>query len=298
MKFSKIIGSEDARVLVSPAKVNLFLHILGKRTDGYHELQTLFQFLEFGDILTFHHSLDVTLDSNVSSVSNNENLIIKAIALLKKETGFSKGVSVTLDKKIPIGGGLGGASSNAATTLVGLNILWNLQLSIDELADLGLRLGADIPVFVRGHSALAGGVGEILTPVTPREYWYVLLIPEVCVNTSKLYAHPDLPRNSLPLLDDEIFNRNKWYNDFEVLVRSLYPEVDKSFSLLDNLTDFSVGRAMLSGSGACVYAPFVSQQAAKKALKQVASSDISGIVVRGVNNSPLWDDIVADGNFQ
>ncbi|MFK0572031.1 4-(cytidine 5'-diphospho)-2-C-methyl-D-erythritol kinase [Endozoicomonas sp.] len=295
-------------VLPAPAKLNLFLHIIGRRPDGYHNLQTLFQFLDFGDQLTFMpgdtHS-DITLASDLKGVAPEDNLIVKAARLLQWETGCHQGVQIRLDKQLPMGGGLGGGSSNAATTLLGLNALWGLDLTIDQLAAFGLRLGADIPVFVRGHSAFAEGVGEILTPVNPDEYWYLIVIPDVQVNTASMYGHRDLTRDSLPIkvcaaFDHTLDNSSdpQRRNDFEPLVRALYPEVEKTLSLLDNLADSSIGRAMMSGSGASVFARFASREQALAAQVELSlnvsrpeiaddTSKLHSFVARGINRSPL-----------
>lgn len=293
-------------VLPAPAKLNLFLHILGRRSDGYHNLQTLFQFLDFGDQLSLTlNDSDIHLVSDLDGVVPEDNLIVRAARLLQQETGCQQGVSILLDKQLPMGGGLGGGSSNAATTLLGLNALWRLGLSIDQLAELGLRLGADVPVFVRGHSAFAEGVGEVLTLVEPVEDWFLVVIPDVRVNTAAMYGHPELTRDSLPITIGAVLDQcrdenlvQSWRNDFEPLVRSLYPEVDKTLSLLDNLANSSIGRAMMSGSGASVFARFASCEQALTAQAELALSVIRpeisdgtskaySFVARAVNRSPL-----------
>lgn len=296
-------------VLPAPAKLNLFLHIIGRRSDGYHNLQTLFQFLDFGDRLTFTFSNSgISLVSELDGVAPEDNLIVRAARLLKQETGCQQGVSILLDKQLPMGGGLGGGSSNAATTLLGLNVLWELGLTIDQLEELGLRLGADVPVFVRGHSAFAEGVGEILTPVEPGEDWFLVVVPDAQVNTAAMYGHSDLTRDSLPIkvcaaLDGEGValdqgSEQQGRNDFEPLVRSLYPKVDKTLSLLDNLADSSIGRAMMSGSGASVFARFASREQALAAQAELSlnvsrpeiaddTSKLHSFVAHGINRSPL-----------
>ncbi|USE35144.1 4-(cytidine 5'-diphospho)-2-C-methyl-D-erythritol kinase [Endozoicomonas sp. SCSIO W0465] len=308
-------------VLPAPAKLNLFLHITGRRPDGYHNLQTLFQFLDFGDQLTMANSdAGIELVTNLEGVEPEENLIVKAARLLQQETGCQQGAKIFLDKQLPIGGGLGGGSSNAATTLLGLNALWGLNLTIDHLAALGLRLGADVPVFVRGHSAFAEGVGEILTPVELRESWFLVVVPNAQVNTATMYGHSDLTRDSLPIRVRDVLDREgvaldqapdnnqehlrkqQWRNDFEPLVRSLYPEVDKTLSLLDNLADSSIGRAMMSGSGASIFARFASREQALTAQAELTlgvtrtkstddTSRLRSFVARGVNRSPLHTDL-------
>ncbi|MGB1271857.1 MAG: 4-(cytidine 5'-diphospho)-2-C-methyl-D-erythritol kinase, partial [Endozoicomonas sp.] len=244
-------------VLPAPAKLNLFLHIIGRRADGYHSLQTLFQFLDFGDELAFFLNTGhkgVELISTLPGVPHEDNLIVKAARLLQEASGTGMGVRIRLEKRLPMGGGLGGGSSNAATTLLGLNALWGLEFSEDRLAELGLQLGADVPVFVRGRSAFAQGVGEILTPVSPQERWYLVLLPDVHVDTTAMYGHKDLTRNTPPITffapleqggspQQESAQQQQILsvqgNDFEPLVRRLYPEVDKSLALLDNLASLS-----------------------------------------------------------
>lgn len=175
--------------LPSPAKLNLFLHITGRRADGYHELQTLFQFLDYGDTLTFHPRDDgvITLTPELPGVPAEQNLVVRAARCLQEASGTGKGADIHLDKKLPMGGGLGGGSSNAATTLVGLNHLWQTGLSEDQLAELGLALGADVPVFVRGRAALGEGVGEKLTPANPPEDWFIVVKPPVEISTAEIF---------------------------------------------------------------------------------------------------------------
>ena len=300
-------------VLPAPAKLNLFLHITGRRPDGYHNLQTLFQFLDFGDQLTIASSdSGIELVSDLEGVEPEDNLIVKAARLLQQETGCRQGAKIHLDKQLPMGGGLGGGSSNAATTLLGLNALWGVSLTLDQLAALGLKLGADVPVFVRGHSAFAEGVGEILTPVELREDWFLIAVPNAQVNTAAMYGHSDLTRDSLPIRVRDVLEREgaalaqaldnhqgqQRRNDFEPLVRSLYPEVDKTLSLLDNLADSSIGRAMMSGSGASVFARFASREQALTAQAELTlsvtrpeiaddTSKLHSFVAHGINRSPL-----------
>ncbi|WP_067581587.1 4-(cytidine 5'-diphospho)-2-C-methyl-D-erythritol kinase [Endozoicomonas ascidiicola] len=281
--------------LPAPAKLNLFLYITGKRADGYHNLQTLFQFLDIGDELTFTLSdSDVELTTELIGVAPEDNLIVKAARLLQQQTGCQKGVRIALDKQMPMGGGLGGGSSNAATTLLALNVLWNLNLSVNQLADFGLKLGADVPVFVRGFSAFAEGVGEILTPVLPSEDWFLVAVPDVHVNTAAMFGHQELTRDSSPIKVAAALEQ-EGRNDFQPLVRSLYPEVDKTISLLDNLADSSIGQAVMSGSGASVFARFASREQALAAQVVLSSreaaaglSKVRSFVARGMNCSPLY----------
>ena len=240
-------------VLPAPAKLNLFLHIIGRRPDGYHNLQTLFQFLDYGDQLTFT-ALDegVELVTDLAGVPVADNLVMKAIRLLQQASGCRSGVRIVLDKRLPMGAGLGGGSSDAATALLGLNALWGLGLSMDQLAELGLQLGADVPVFVRGYSAFAEGVGDVLTSLKPPQEWVLVVVPDAHVNTVAMYGHRDLTRDSLPITlcaasDLSFANHQQRRNDFQALVCALYPQVDKTLRVLDNFADLSIGRAMMSG---------------------------------------------------
>lgn len=237
--------------LPAPAKLNLMLHILGRRADGYHELETLFQFLEHADELSFalREDGEVRLHSEIDNVPHESNLIVKAARKLKALTGCDKGVDIWLKKILPMGGGIGGGSSDAATTLLGLNHLWQLGLSEDQLAELGLTLGADVPVFVRGHAAFAEGVGEKLTPVDPEEPWYVVLVPQVFVSTAEIFSDPLLTRDSLPLKMRPVPKGNS-RNDCQPVVEQRYPEVRNSLNLLNEFTE-----ARLTGTGSCVFGP-------------------------------------------
>ena len=266
----------------APAKLNLLLHITGQRADGYHELQTLFQFLTFGDWLYFElrDDAEVQLAGEPAGVAAADDLCVRAAILLKESTGCSAGVRIYNDKRLPLGGGLGGGSSDAATTLAVLNKLWKLGLSLDELSGLGLRLGADVPVFIRGHAAWAEGVGEILTPVSLPEPWFLVVNPQVSVSTVNIFSDPgltrDTPRTKIP---DPLTGVGK--NDCEAVVRHKYPEVAAA---LDWLNVFAPAR--MTGTGACVFAAFESEAAAKVVAGQVPAS-WSSFVARGVNLSPL-----------
>nr|WP_284709231.1 4-(cytidine 5'-diphospho)-2-C-methyl-D-erythritol kinase [Marinobacter sediminum] len=271
----------------SPAKLNLFLHIVGRRPDGYHELQTLFQFLDYGDDITFTLTPDqpgVRLAEPIAGVPDEENLIIRAAkALEARATDHLPGVTISIAKRLPMGGGLGGGSSNAATTLLGLNHLWQLGLSIDELAEMGLTLGADVPVFVRGHAALGEGVGEKLTPVDPPEDWFVVLKPDCDINTGKIFSEQGLTRNTPRITIAPAFegDASRSRNDCEDVVRKLYPEVNES---LEWLTQF--GPARLTGTGACIFGRFPTESAAR-IIWESKPSGITGFVAKGVNISPL-----------
>ena len=270
--------------LLSPAKLNLFLHITGRRHDGYHQLQTLFQLLDWGDRLSFtpNHSGAITLDSTDTQIPVEENLIVRAARLLQQG---SLGAHIALDKQIPTGGGMGGGSSNAATTLLALNHLWGLQLTPTELQALGARLGADVPVFVGAHTAWAEGIGEILTPIDLPEHWFLILTPPCHVSTTKVFSHQQLTRTSSPIKMAAFFAGDS-RNDCQQLVRRLYPEVDNALKLLANF-----GEAKLTGTGACVFASFGSAAQARAARRQLPQ-EWPGIVARGINESPITKALV------
>ncbi|SFR74408.1 4-diphosphocytidyl-2-C-methyl-D-erythritol kinase [Marinobacter daqiaonensis] len=271
--------------LPSPAKLNLFLHITGRRSDGYHELQTLFQFLDYGDSLTFQGRQDdrIVLTPALADVPEDQNLAVRAAELLRRTAGIHRGVSLTLDKRLPMGGGLGGGSSNAATTLLGLNHLWKTGLDVNELAELGLALGADVPVFVRGHAAFGEGVGEKLTPANPPEDWFVVLKPEVEISTAEIFSQPGLTRNTPRITIAPAFegDASGYRNDCEDVVKQLYPEVKTS---LDWLSTF--GPARLTGTGACIFGRFPTEAEARRVWASKPSG-INGFVAKGVNLSPL-----------
>ncbi|MCS2159338.1 4-(cytidine 5'-diphospho)-2-C-methyl-D-erythritol kinase [Scandinavium sp. H11S7] len=272
----------------SPAKLNLFLYITGQRADGYHTLQTLFQFLDYGDTITIDVRYDgeLRLLTPVDGVPNEENLIFRAARMLMRAAAESSclpegaGADISIDKRLPMGGGLGGGSSNAATVLVALNHLWGCGLSVDELATMGLALGADVPVFVRGHAAFAEGVGEVLTPVTVPEKWYLVAHPGVSIPTPVIFSDPELPRNS-PHRSIETLLKCEFSNDCEVIARKRFRKVDAALSWL---LEYAPSR--LTGTGACVFAEFDTESAARQVLEQ-APEWLQGFIARGVNISPL-----------
>lgn len=221
----------------APAKLNLFLHVNGRRPDGYHELQTLFIFLNHGDWLEFEpipSSDQLTLSPAIPGVPDEQNLIIRAARLLQSRLASPQGAHVRLEKVLPMGGGIGGGSSDAATTLVALNHLWQAGLSEDELAELGVQLGADVPVFVRGKAAFAEGVGERLQPVEVPDAWYLVLKPDCHVATAAVFQDPDLPRNTPKMTLDNLL-AGEWKNDCELLVKKRHPEVANALGWLSTL---------------------------------------------------------------
>ncbi|WP_325893576.1 4-(cytidine 5'-diphospho)-2-C-methyl-D-erythritol kinase [Grimontia sp. NTOU-MAR1] len=274
--------TQTTSVWPAPAKLNLFLYITGQRDNGYHDLQTLFQFLDYGDTLsiTLNDSGEVTLSPEIEGVPVEENLIYRAAMAIKEKTGCTLGAHIYVEKVLPMGGGLGGGSSNAATTLVALNHLWETQLSVDKLADIGLALGADVPVFVRGTTAFAEGVGELLQPAEAEEKWYLVAKPEVSIATAKIFGHPSLTRNTPKRTLNALLAAN-YENDCEKIVRELFPEVDKAISWL---LEYAPSR--LTGTGACVFAEFENEKDARATLNKLPDW-LTGFVARGVNTSPL-----------
>ncbi len=267
----------------APAKLNLFLQVTARREDGYHELQTVFQLLDFADLLDFSLRKDggIRRLRGAGEVSEDADLTVRAARLLQRTTGCSRGVDIAVDKRIPMSAGLGGGSSDAATTLLVLNHLWELGLDVAELARIGLSLGADVPVFIHGHSAWAEGVGERLVPVQLDEgIWYVVIRPPCGVATAAVFAAPELTRDSTPITI-RAFLEGAGRNDCEPVVRSRYPEVDTA---LDWLTRFAP--AHLTGTGSCIFAGFASESEARQVLAQAPAS-YTGFVARGVNESPL-----------
>lgn len=269
--------------LPAPAKLNLFLHITGRRPDGYHLLQTVFQFLEQADTLHFSRREDgvIALAPDIPGVPAESNLIMRAARLLQTRTGCRTGADITLEKRLPMGGGIGGGSSDAATTLLGLNRLWGLDLPLDALATLGLQLGADVPVFVRGHAAWAEGVGESLTPVDIPEPWYLVLTPPAHISTADVFRHPQLTRDT-PAITVAAFLggglARSVRNDCENIVRQLSPEVDAALTWLARH-----GTARMTGTGACCFVACPDRATAEHLL---ATSPLPGFVSKGCNRSP------------
>ncbi|MGA2654767.1 MAG: 4-(cytidine 5'-diphospho)-2-C-methyl-D-erythritol kinase [Gammaproteobacteria bacterium] len=272
--------ADQSLTLPSPAKLNLMLHIVGQRPDGYHNLQTVFQFLSIGDTLSFELAKEITLKSDLENVATEDNLIYKAAQLLKQTTGCNKGAHIQLVKRIPMGSGLGGGSSNAATTLIALNRLWHTNLSKTQLLTLARQLGADVGIFIYGHAAFAEGIGDEFTQVNPPESWYVVLVPPVHVSTVAIYRHPHLIRNT-PLIKSEDYLRYLGENDFSPLVCQEYPEIKTA---LDWLKQF--GQAYLTGSGAGLYLPCESKAQAQDIVGQIPSGML-GFAAQGQNQSSL-----------
>ncbi len=274
---------------MAPAKINLFLHVTGRRADGYHTLQTAFQFLDYGDELAFEVTADrrVTRSVAIAGVAEDADLSVRAARILQNAAGVRCGVVIHAIKRIPQGGGLGGGSSDAATTLLVLNRLWEIGLSRTDLAAMGLQLGADVPVFVHGNAAWGEGVGELLTPMEPPESWYVILVPPVQVSTHAVFAEFDravgaqLTRFSPPITIRD-FHAGGAHNDLEAVVRRLYPHVDKALIWLGKFGD-----ARMTGSGSCIYMATGGPDLAMDIASRCPPECAEGFVARGINEHPL-----------
>ena len=265
----------------SPAKLNLFLHITGRRDDGYHELQTIFQLIDLSDWLEFTQTDDLQISiDGLNSVDLEHNLIYKATQILKPYAQKITGLSIRVEKNIPMGAGLGGGSSDAATTLIVVNQLWQCGLSIEQLAKLGVKLGADVPIFVYGRNAWAEGIGEQLTFIDLEQKKYIVLKPDCFISTQLLFSQKTLTRNTKTstfcAYQLTPFN---FGNNFEPLARSLYPEVNEAMQYLDQF-----GIAKLTGTGACVFTEVTSDMNIDDVL---AHSPCKAYLVNGLNESPL-----------
>ena len=286
--------------LPAPAKINLFLHVVGRRADGYHELQTVFQFLDLADRVRIARRDDARLrrTAAIPGVEEADDLVMRAARLLRDASGIEAGADIAVDKRIPLGGGLGGGSSDAASVLIGLDRLWGLGMGTDRLAALGARLGADVPVFVRGMASWGEGVGERLVPVSLEEPWYVLVVLPFAVSTAGVFRAPALTRNtprirmkdllrgesgapeSPPRIERLLISAR---NDCEPVVREMHPEVGEALGWLSHHA-----RARMTGTGATVFAPFGSRERAVEVADRVPPP-WRGLVTRGLNRSPLLD---------
>jgi 4-diphosphocytidyl-2-C-methyl-D-erythritol kinase len=267
----------------APAKLNLLLQVTGRRVDGYHLLHTVFRFIDFGDRLAFTLRNDgaITRSNPLPGVAAEQDLTVRAARLLQRVGKVSQGVEIRLDKQLPLGGGLGGGSSDAATTLLALNRLWGVHLRRTELQQLALELGADVPVFVFGEAALATGVGEQLQPLALPLAWYLVLLPPVAVSTAEIFQAADLKRDSNPIRIPA-FSVVCGPNDLEPVVCQRYPEVARHLAWLRQF-----GSAAMTGSGAAVFAGFENAEAAQRVHQQLPA-DMRGVVARGLDRHPLW----------
>ncbi|MGV8934571.1 MAG: 4-(cytidine 5'-diphospho)-2-C-methyl-D-erythritol kinase [Gallionellaceae bacterium] len=275
----------------APAKLNLFLHVVGRRADGYHLLQTLFRFIDLHDTLRFTLREDGVVHrlNALAEVPEEQDLCVRAARLLQRECNCPLGVDILLEKHIPMGGGLGGGSSDAATTLLALNKLWNLGLSRARLMRLGLTLGADVPVFIFGENAFAEGVGEQLQAFVLPQAWYVVLFPPVHVPTARIFTHPELTRDSISITIRALpigqrLSTVAWLgNDLQAIACKLYPDVANYLEILGKFAP-----ALMTGSGACVFAEFASEAEAQNALQQLPTG-VQGVVAEGLQQHPLRD---------
>ena len=268
--------------LPAPAKLNLMLHITGRRADGYHELQTLFQFLDHGDELTFTPRGDsaIHLHTELPGVDHDSNLIVRAARLLQLRSGCTQGADIHLLKRLPMGGGIGGGSSDAATTLLGLDHLWQTRMGENCLAQIGLELGADVPVFIRGRAAFAEGVGERLQPVELNEPWYLVIVPQVSVSTAEIFSDPELTRNT-PAIKVRSLLAGGGHNDCQPVVEKRYPEVRNALKLLNKFVP-----AKMTGTGACVFGSFPNKSEADKVCRQLPA-EMPSFIAQGRNISML-----------
>lgn len=276
--------------LTSPCKINLFLHVVGRRPDGYHDLQTAFQILSFSDRVSIKKSETLSVE-DLPGVKGENNLVYRAALLLKQfalknrlDIESNLGARISIKKQIPMGAGLGGGSSNAATAMHGLNLFWNLGLTTHQLCAMGIQLGADVPVFLKGYSAWGEGVGEKLEAIKLPPKWFLVIKPNCEISTAEIFSNPELTRNSSPITIAR-FLEGEIRNDCEVIVRKLFPEVD------DALTWLSLfGLARMTGTGSCVFIELDSKEQAQDIQVQVPSTWQS-FVAEGVNKSPLLDEL-------
>lgn len=278
----------------APAKVNLFLNIIGRRQDGYHLLQTVFQLLEHGDFLSFFIRSDSRIQRNtdIPGIPHERDLIVRAARLLQQTSGVNRGVDIRVDKRLPMGGGLGGGSSDAATTLVALNWLWGCGLTGEQLISMGVTLGADVPVFIHGYSAWAEGVGEQLQRLELPRRWILVINPPVEVSTAAVFSTRHLTRNSPPITITDFFN-GATANVLEPVVRQAYTKVAQALDwLTERVRPFGV-EARLTGTGSCVFASFTNRLEAAQVLEQVPQG-WEGFVAKGVNRSPLLDRLASE----
>lgn len=270
------------RAWPAPAKLNLMLHVVGRRPDGYHLLQTVFRLIDLADTLSFAPRTDgaIRRATPLDGVPEDDDLAVRAARALQAETGCGRGATISLEKRIPLGGGLGGGSSDAATTLIALNELWGTRVARADLARIGLRIGADVPFFLLGRNALGEGVGEVLTPLDLPPAWYVVITPQVSVSTREMFAATELTRDTKPLKITAFF-AGLGRNDLEPVVRARFPEVARALEWLAGH-----GAARMSGSGASVFAAFEREDEARAVAAKVPG-EWRAWAVRGLDRHPL-----------
>lgn len=275
--------------LPAPAKLNLFLHINGQRDNGMHELQTIFQLLDFGDTISFQprDDGDIILDAKIPGVSAANNLILHAAKMIQRQDTKRRGAHISLTKRLPLGGGVGGGSSNAATTLHGLNRLWELNLTTNDLIQLGLQLGADVPVFIRGESCWAEGIGELITPMKLPEHWFLVVKPPISISTAEIFFDKQLTRDT-PKQKMSTSLVETGGNDCQATVIRRYPIVAEALNWLNQYST-----AQMTGTGSCIFARFESKAVAEK-VKAKLPAQFKGFVARGVNQSPLLTALAAN----
>ena len=273
------------RIWPAPAKINLFLHVVGKRADGYHLLQTVFRFIDHCDYLRFAPRDDgqIVLTTPLPGVPADSDLTMRAAKALQAATACQSGANIAVEKHLPMGGGLGGGSSDAATTLVALNQLWQCGLSSPELQQIGLNLGADVPVFIHGHATFAEGIGERFTDIDVPDAWYLVLVPPVSVPTLEIFKAPDLRRDT-PTIASQDWQPGVGGNDLEPVACRLYPEVARHLAWLRQQDN--VRQAAMSGSGACCFAEFATELEARRA-EAALPADMKGFVAQGLNKHPI-----------
>lgn len=287
--------SHSTLTTIAPAKLNLFLHIVGRRADGYHLLQSVFVLLDIGDILHFATRSDGVIQrlSHLPGVKPEDDLVVRAAQVLKRESGNASrqtglGVDITVEKELPMGGGLGGGSSDAASTILVLNRLWGLDFSVERLRAIGLELGADVPFFIFGRNAFAEGIGENLFPVELPLWWYLVLTPPVQVPTAAVFTHPELTRDSFPIKMSD-FSANAigdLRNDLQPVVLKTFLAVAQSFEALQAVCQKSVFGVRMTGSGACVFAAFEIEQDAREAF-QLLQPEYKGFIAQGLSRHPF-----------
>lgn len=278
------MSATDWSAWPAPAKLNLFLHITGRRADGYHRLQTVFRLLDWGDTLKLRLRDDGRIVRHglpAYALGEHEDLAVRAARILQQDANGGQGADIVVEKRIPVGGGFGGGSSDAATALVALNQLWGLDWPAGRLAELGLRLGADVPVFVQGGNAWAEGVGELLTPIELPPAWYVLVDPGVHVATAELFQAPELTRDSPPATISDFVSGVPLGNAFEPVLRRRESAVEAAFAALAQ-----IGRPRLTGSGSGCFVEFVDRDSAEAGLAALPPA-LNGWVAQGATESPL-----------
>ena len=290
----------DSLTLLAPAKLNLFLHIIGRRKDGYHLLQSAFQLIDWCDRITLSRtsSSRISRIKPIPGIDESEDLVIRAATLLQRQCNVSMGVEITLHKALPVGAGLGGGSSDAATTLIGLNSLWNLHLSSKELMALGLQLGADVPFFIHGGNAFVEGIGEVIQAITLPEQSFIVIFPNRGIATKALFEHPELTRDHAPITIDRFLAsplpHQAYINDCQAVAMQICPEVRDAIDWITKALPSA--KPQMSGSGSSVFAALPSQfdGASAAALLQNLPREWIGRIVRGINKNPAYNSISSD----